>query len=130
MVLPLSIPGDLIVLQSSDSDECKIISDEAEDEEGGEDPNNSGLHVNDDLNRVDEQGRVLVNVGHPLDEEDVFLAPQLAASVKPHQVTHPVFYNDPLICNVHPQNIKSVHVQAARPRRPILEEMSPTLLTN
>jgi RAD54-like protein 2 len=89
MVLPLSFPGDLIVLQSSDSDECKIISDEAEDEgEGGEDPNNSGLHVNDDLNRVDEQGRVLVNVGHPLDEEDVFLAPQLAASVKPHQVTH------------------------------------------
>jgi RAD54-like protein 2 len=88
VVLPLSIPGDLIVLQSSDSDECKIISDEAEDEEGGEDPNNSGLHVNDDLNRVDEQGRVLVNVGHPLDEEDVFLAPQLAASVKPHQVTH------------------------------------------
>ena len=31
-------------------------------------------------------GRVLVNVGHPPEERDVFLAPQIAAAAKPHQV--------------------------------------------
>jgi hypothetical protein len=31
-------------------------------------------------------GRVLVNAGHASDEEDVYLAPQIARTVKPHQV--------------------------------------------
>ena len=52
------------------------------------DPENSGSHVNDAMNQPDEQGRVLVNVGHPPNEHDIFLAPQLAANVKPHQVSH------------------------------------------
>ena len=51
------------------------------------DPENSGSHVNDAMNQPDEQGRVLVNVGHPPNEHDIFLAPQLAANVKPHQVS-------------------------------------------
>ena len=46
----------------------------------------SGSHVNDDMNQPDSQGRVLVNVGHPPNEPDIFLAPQLAYAVKPHQV--------------------------------------------
>lgn len=44
------------------------------------------MHVNDDMNTPDDQGRVLVNIGHPEDEEDIFLAPQLSRTVKPHQV--------------------------------------------
>ena len=47
---------------------------------------NFGLHTRDDLNQPDSEGRVLVNVGHPAQEEDIFLAPQLARAVKPHQI--------------------------------------------
>lgn len=57
-----------------------------EEEEEDEDPNNSGQHVNDAMNQPDLLGRVLVNVGHPPDEPDIFLAPQIARTVKPHQV--------------------------------------------
>ena len=32
-------------------------------------------------------GRVLVNAGHAPSEEDVYLAPQIARTVKPHQVS-------------------------------------------
>lgn len=38
------------------------------------------------MNLPDDQGRVLVNVGHPSDEPDVHLAPQIARVIKPHQV--------------------------------------------
>ena len=62
------------------------VDGKEEDEEGPEDPDNSGSHVNDLLNVPDSQGRVLVNTGHPPDEQDVFLAPQIAAMIKPHQV--------------------------------------------
>ena len=60
---------------------------EGEDfEDGGEeDPTNSGAHVNDTLNCPDEEGRVLVNVGRPDGEEAVYVAPQLARVLKPHQ---------------------------------------------
>ena len=57
-----------------------------EDDDEGKDPENSGTHTNDAMNRPDEEGRVLVNVGHPPKEDDIFLAPQLSANVKPHQV--------------------------------------------
>lgn len=45
-----------------------------------------GLHVNDAYNIPDEQGRVLINIGHPESEEDIFLAPQISRIIKPHQV--------------------------------------------
>lgn len=38
------------------------------------------------MNLPDAQGRVLVNINHPADEKDLYLAPQLARAVKPHQV--------------------------------------------
>lgn len=47
---------------------------------------NFGLHTRDHLNQPDSEGRVLVNVGHPSKESDIFLAPQLARAVKPHQI--------------------------------------------
>ena len=73
-------------MPSSDSDECRIVSDEADEDDEDEDPNNSGMHVNDATNVHDAAGRVLVNPGHPVDDEDIFLAPQIAACIKPHQV--------------------------------------------
>lgn len=50
------------------------------------DLNNCGVHVNDALNVPDGEGRVLVNVGHPEEDPDIFLCDHLAANIKPHQI--------------------------------------------
>ena len=62
------------------------LSDQEEDDSAMGDEETSGNHVNDLLNRPDDSGCVLVNVGHPAGEPDIHLAPQLAGAVKPHQV--------------------------------------------
>jgi len=73
--------------QSSDDDCILISGDEEEEEEiADDDSNNSGMHTNDAYNLPDESGRVLVNVGHPGDDPDIFLAPQIARVIKPHQI--------------------------------------------
>lgn len=72
--------------QSSDDDCILISGDEEEEEIADDDTNNSGMHTNDAYNLPDESGRVLINVGHPENEPDVFLAPQIARIIKPHQV--------------------------------------------
>lgn len=77
---------DVIELSSSDDDIVMLPSEQEEEDEEEEDPNNSGSHTNDDMNQPDAEGNVLVNVGHPHEEPDIFLAPQLARAVKPHQV--------------------------------------------
>jgi len=90
---------DVVEISSSEEDEDSDLImmpsdaelDEEEDEDDG-DVENSGSHVNDALNQRDAMGGVLVNVGHPASEPDVFLAPQLAAVVKPHQVNHDYFF--------------------------------------
>lgn len=75
-----------------DDDDCIVIS-EPSDEEGDDDdtevddPTNSGMHTNDLYNIPDDQGRVLINVGKPETEPDIFLAPQIARVIKPHQVS-------------------------------------------
>merc|ERR1719193_2948715 len=86
------------MISSSESDDCKIVQDDHrspvfqdhddadEDTADDEDPNNSGLHVNDALNIPNSKGEVLVNVGHPDGDRDALLAPQLAAMAKPHQI--------------------------------------------
>lgn len=51
-----------------------------------EDPSNSGMHTNDEFNQPDEQGRVVVNIGHPDGEPDIYLPPQIARIIKPHQI--------------------------------------------
>jgi len=92
-----NLNGDLIEIISSDSE---VEVDDSDDDDDDDDrssglnhcqPNdidydNSGLHADDSANQVDQQGRVLVNVNHPLDEEDIFLAPQIAKVIKSHQV--------------------------------------------
>lgn len=71
----------------SSDDDCVVVSEpEGEDEEPDDDPTNSGMHTNDEFNQPDEQGRVLVNVGHQEDEPDVFAAPQISRIIKPHQI--------------------------------------------
>ncbi|CAH1170394.1 unnamed protein product [Phaedon cochleariae] len=83
----------------SSDDDCIVVSepdgDDADDD--GDDPTNSGLHTNDQFNRPDDLGRVLVNVGHPEGEPDVFVAPQIARIIKPHQIGGVRFLYDNLV---------------------------------
>lgn len=87
-----NVNGNLIEIISSDSEVEVDDSDDDDNGNGGAhkhseiDYDNSGLHTDDSANQVDPQGRVLVNVNHPLDEEDIFLAPQIAKVIKAHQV--------------------------------------------
>ncbi|CAG5131189.1 unnamed protein product [Candidula unifasciata] len=95
-----SPPSDVITLSSDsddsddldddDSDEVVMVpSDEEgddEEEEGPEDVNNGGAHIDDSLNLPDPDGRVKVNIGHPPNEPDIYLAPQIAQAIRPHQI--------------------------------------------
>lgn len=90
-----------MTISSSSDDDCIVLSEEEPDEpEPEEDPCNSGMHTNDSYNVPDEQGRVLINVGHPENEADVFLAPQIARVIKPHQIGGVRFLFDNVIESV------------------------------
>ena len=71
-----------------------------------DDINNAGSHINDELNYPDAQGRVLVNVGHPEKEEDIFLPSQLAAAVKPHQVCNKIILVFLITISINNQKFK------------------------
>ncbi|XP_055072737.2 helicase ARIP4 isoform X2 [Misgurnus anguillicaudatus] len=89
---------DVIELSSGDEDTLRISSED--DEKRSVTPGteeSSGSHANDAFNQPDAQGRVLVNINHPGDEEDLFLAPQLARAVKPHQIGGIRFLYDNLV---------------------------------
>ena len=58
----------------------------SDDDQSDQDYDNSGAHTEDILNCRDSHGRVLINIGHPANEEDIFLAPSIARTVKAHQV--------------------------------------------
>ncbi|XP_017466565.1 PREDICTED: helicase ARIP4 isoform X2 [Rhagoletis zephyria] len=93
--------SDVVTIEDSSSeDDCIMLSDDEEDledEEEADDPGNSGLHVKDAYNIPDEQGRVLVNIGHPEGEDDIFVAPQIARTIKPHQIGGVRFLFDNII---------------------------------
>lgn len=105
----------MIDLSSGDDDHilCSKKNKKEEEGEAEEAPSQpSGAHTNDALNQPDAEGRVLVNFNHPAGEEDIFLSPQLARAVKPHQVpslacgvlfftSYPLFL--PMINAVFPQ---------------------------
>ena len=78
-------------------DDTMAVSDEEEDDE---DPNNSGMHVNDALNVRGSDGSVLVNVNHTKTDPDIFLAPQLAEAIKPHQIGGVRFLYDNIVESV------------------------------
>ncbi|XP_076304273.1 helicase ARIP4-like isoform X2 [Tachypleus tridentatus] len=67
-----------------EDDDVVMVSDD--DDNGTLDEDNSGTHTNDTLNQPNEDGLVLVNIGHPPEEPDIFLAPQLSRAIKPHQI--------------------------------------------
>lgn len=58
------------------------------------------MHTNDAYNIPDDQGRVLINVGHPENDQDIFLAPQIARVIKPHQIGGVRFLFDNVIESV------------------------------
>uniref|UniRef100_A0A8D3EAL0 Helicase ARIP4-like n=1 Tax=Scophthalmus maximus TaxID=52904 RepID=A0A8D3EAL0_SCOMX len=98
---------DVIDLSSGEDDDADdadaddavhIGSESANEEESESEP--SGIHANDALNRPDERGRVLVNLSHPAAEPDIFLSPQLARAVKPHQIGGVRFLYDNLVESV------------------------------
>lgn len=78
----------MIELSSGDEDALQISSESADEDADGANNSeeSSGAHINDALNLPDAQGQVLVNINHPAEEKDLYLAPQLARAVKPHQV--------------------------------------------
>ncbi|XP_026203724.1 helicase ARIP4 isoform X2 [Anabas testudineus] len=95
----LAIRDDIIELSSGDEDALQISSESAEEDADGtiSSEESSGAHINDALNLPDAQGRVLININHPAEEKDIYLAPQLARAVKPHQVGGIRFLYDNLI---------------------------------
>uniref|UniRef100_A0A8C4DW89 Helicase ARIP4 n=1 Tax=Dicentrarchus labrax TaxID=13489 RepID=A0A8C4DW89_DICLA len=94
----ISEDEDVIDLSSSEDDAIVHVSSASTNEEEESEP--SGAHANDTLNRPDAQGRVLVNLNHPSEEKDVFLSPQLARAVKPHQIGGIRFLYDNLVESV------------------------------
>ncbi|KAJ8400171.1 hypothetical protein AAFF_G00398650 [Aldrovandia affinis] len=90
--------SDVIELSSDEDGALQISSESANEEEdtpGSEEV--GGAHVNDALNQPDALGRVLVNINHPANERDLFLSPQLARAVKPHQIGGIRFLYDNLV---------------------------------
>ncbi|GLH05092.1 Uncharacterized protein GBIM_10708 [Gryllus bimaculatus] len=90
------------ISSSSDDDDCILLSEPSSGDEGDpvDDPTNSGMHTNDLYNVPDDQGRVLVNVGHPPEEPDIFLAPQIARVIKAHQIGGVRFLYDNVVESV------------------------------
>nr|XP_046254080.1 helicase ARIP4-like isoform X2 [Scatophagus argus] len=89
---------DVIDLSSGEDDTVIHVSSSSPKEE--EESEQSGAHTNDAFNRPDTQGRVLVNLNHPATEKDIFLSPQLAQAVKPHQIGGIRFLYDNLVESV------------------------------
>lgn len=83
----LECESNKLVVIDSDSDDCIILSDDEEEElVSDDDENNSGEHTNDAYNAPDAEGRVVINIGHKENEQKVFIAPQIARVIKPHQI--------------------------------------------
>lgn len=70
-------------VQVESDDDCVIITPDPDGEEEEDDKDECSQDL---LNVPDNQGRVLVNVGHPDEDADVFLPSQIARIVKPHQI--------------------------------------------
>ncbi|KAH8261185.1 hypothetical protein KR044_004748, partial [Drosophila immigrans] len=91
--------NEVVTIDDSSDDDCILLSEEEEEEEYNEsdDATNSGMHVKDLYNIPDEYGRVVVNIAHPEGEETLYLAPQIAKVIKPHQIGGVRFLYDNII---------------------------------
>ncbi|XP_062552894.1 helicase ARIP4-like [Armigeres subalbatus] len=97
--IPAPEKKEVVTIDSSSDDDCIVLSDDDEEPEddSDDDPHNSGMHVNDSYNVPDDKGRVVINIGHTEGEEDIFLAPQIARIIKPHQIGGVRFLFDNII---------------------------------
>ncbi|XP_013857229.1 helicase ARIP4 isoform X2 [Austrofundulus limnaeus] len=86
--------ADVFDLCTNEDDASSRVCSESANEEDGEP---RGAHANDVQNQADSQGRVLVNLNHPATEKNIFLSPQLARVVKPHQIGGIRFLYDNLV---------------------------------
>uniref|UniRef100_A0A4W4ERE5 RAD54 like 2 n=1 Tax=Electrophorus electricus TaxID=8005 RepID=A0A4W4ERE5_ELEEL len=91
------LKSELLCHQSSGETTTSHIKSEFSIEDRESAGESSGAHVNDAFNQLDSQGRVLVNVNHPVDENDLYLSPQLARAVKAHQIGGIRFLYDNLV---------------------------------
>jgi SNF2 family DNA or RNA helicase len=85
---PIINPHKLKINSEEEDDDCQIISESEcnEDEMTRMRRQARGIHMNDEMNKADAEGRVLVNMGHPQEDADIYLLPYLARNVKPHQI--------------------------------------------
>ncbi|XP_017094325.2 helicase ARIP4 isoform X2 [Drosophila bipectinata] len=94
-------PSEVVTIDDSSDDDCILLSEEEEEDDDedliGDDATNSGMHVKDAYNVPDENGQVVVNMAHPDGEETLFLAPQIAKVIKPHQIGGVRFLYDNII---------------------------------
>lgn len=97
---PIEEKKTIVTIDSSSDDDCIILSDDEEPEEEEDDPHNSGLHVKDVYNCPNSDGKVVVNIGHPESEPDIFVAPQIEKIIKPHQIGGVRFLFDNIIESV------------------------------
>lgn len=96
-------PDSKFVIIDSDSDDCIILSDDEDDEEdidSDEDESNSGEHTNDSFNKAESDGGVIINIGHKGNESKIYIAPQIARVIKPHQIGGIRFLFDNIIESV------------------------------
>lgn len=89
--------NEVVTIDDSSDDDCILLSEEEEDFNESDDATNSGMHVKDIYNNPDEYGRVVVNIAHPEGEETLYLAPQIAKVIKPHQIGGVRFLYDNII---------------------------------
>lgn len=85
-------------VDDDDDDDCRILSEsEHQQEEACKKKTIRGIHMNDDLNRPDQNGQVLINVNHPAEDPDIYLLPFLAKNIKPHQIGGVRFIYDNIV---------------------------------
>ncbi|XP_071960483.1 helicase ARIP4-like [Antedon mediterranea] len=87
-------PEVIEILSSDDDEPVTVLSDD-----NAEDTTTlvAGIHTNDQFNVRDAHGRILVNVGHPPNEPDIFVPTQIAKIMKTHQIGGIRFLYDNLV---------------------------------
>ena len=103
IIVVLKLMAMMIVDNALDRHPCSCLllltGDDKDD-----DPENSGIHVDDSKNVPDSLGKVLINVGHPSSDPDVFLAPQVSRAIKPHQVLMMIWVGTCISLRAKPPN--------------------------
>lgn len=100
--------SEVIELEDED-DDCMILSESErlQEDQAAAKKLTRGIHMNDELNRADANGQVLVNVNHPSEDPDVCLLPYLAKSAKTHQIGGIRFMYDNIVESLSRIQIKN-----------------------